>query len=72
MMSKVSVVGTDKTPLYHYLTDKTTDPNFSGEIKWNFTKFLIARNGMPVNRFEPATTPDSPEVIAAIDGALKK
>lgn len=72
MMSKVSVVGTDKTPLYQYLTDKTTDPNFSGEIKWNFTKFLIARDGKPVNRFEPATTPDSPEVIAAIESALKK
>lgn len=72
MMSKVSVAGADKTPLYHYLTDKTTDPNFSGEIKWNFTKFLIGRDGQPIHRFEPATTPDSPEMIAAIEGALKK
>jgi glutathione peroxidase len=72
MMSKVSVVGADKTPLYKFLTDKTTDPAFAGEIKWNFTKFLIGRNGVPVARFESAVTPDSPQVIAAIEGALKK
>ncbi len=72
MMSKVSVVGADKTPLYQYLTDKTTDPAFGGEIKWNFTKFLIGRSGTPVNRFESAVKPDSPEVIAAIEAALKK
>jgi len=72
MMSKVSVVGADQTPLYHYLTDKTTNPSVGGEIKWNFTKFLIARNGAPVSRFEPATKPDSPEVIAAIESELKK
>jgi glutathione peroxidase len=72
MMSKVSVLGADKTPLYQYLTDNTKNPAVGGEIKWNFTKFLIARDGMPIIRFEPATKPDSPEVIAAIEGALKK
>lgn len=71
MMSKVSVLGTDKTPLYNYLTSSTTDPKFAGDIKWNFTKFLIGRDGKPVARFEPATTPDSPQVISAIEGALK-
>jgi len=72
MMSKVSVLGADQTPLYHYLTDKTTNPSVGGDIKWNFTKFLIARNGTPVSRFEPATKPDSPEVISAIENELKK
>jgi len=71
MMSKVSVLGTDKIPLYQYLTSSTTDPKFAGEVKWNFTKFLIGRDGKPVNRFEPKVTPDSPEVIAAIESALK-
>jgi glutathione peroxidase len=71
IMSKVSVLGADQTPLYHYLTDKTVNPTIGGDIKWNFTKFLIARNGAPITRFEPATTPDSPEVIAAIESALK-
>jgi glutathione peroxidase len=71
MMSKVSVKGDDKTPLYVFLTGKDTDPNFAGDIKWNFTKFLFDRNGNPVARFEPNVTPDSPQVTAAIESALK-
>ena len=71
MMSKVSVKGEDQAPLYSFLTDKSTDPKFGGPIQWNFTKFLFDRNGNPVARFEPATKPDSPEVIAAIEAALK-
>ena len=72
MMSKVSVLGDDKTPLYRYLTDKNSDPKFAGDIKWNFTKFLFDRKGNPVARFEPAVTPDSPEVQAAVESALGK
>ena len=72
MMSKVSVKGEDQAPLYAFLTDKSSDPKFGGEIKWNFTKFLFDRNGNPVARFEPAVTPDSPEVIAAVEAALKQ
>jgi glutathione peroxidase len=71
MMSKVSVKGDDKAPLYSFLTGQSTDPKFAGDIKWNFTKFLFDRNGNPVARFEPAVTPDSPEVIAAVEAALK-
>ena len=70
MMSKVSVLGADKTPLYVFLTDKDANPKIGGDIKWNFTKFLFDRKGNPVARFEPATTPDSPEMIAAIESAL--
>src|SRR5580698_7537462 len=70
MMSKVSVKGDDKTPLYQFLTDKTTNPETGGEIKWNFTKFLIGPDGHVLARFEPAVTPDSPEVTAAIEKAL--
>ena len=70
MMSKVSVKGDDQTPLYHFLTDSSTDPQFAGDIKWNFTKFLFDRSGKPVARFEPATTPDSPQVTSAIEAAL--
>ena len=72
MMAKVSVLGDDKDPLYVYLTSKSTNPQFAGDIKWNFTKFLFDRSGKPVARFEPATTPDSPEVTAAIEAALAK
>ncbi len=70
MMSKVSVTGDDKTPLYQFLTSKSLNPKLGGEIQWNFTKFLIDRNGQPIGRFEPAVTPDSPEVTAAIEAAL--
>ena len=72
MMSKVSVKGDGKDPLYTFLTGKDNDPQFGGDIKWNFTKFLFDRTGKPVARFEPATTPDSPEVISAVEAALAK
>ena len=63
--SKISVVGPDKAPLYQFLTAT------GGEIKWNFTKFLIDRNGKVIARFESPVKPDSPEVISAIEKALK-
>jgi glutathione peroxidase len=72
MLSKVVVKGKGITPLYEHLTSKTTDPKFSGEIKWNFTKFLISRNGEIVNRFEPRVKPDAKEVTSAIEAELKK
>src|SRR5271155_5555427 len=70
MMSKVSVKGDDKTPLYQFLTDKSTSPQTGGEIQGGGTKFLIGPDGRIVARFEPAVTPDSPEVTAAIEKAL--
>src|ERR1700753_1220744 len=72
MMSKVSVLGDDKAPLYQFLTDKSSNPQVGGDIKWNFTKFLFDRNGKPIERFEPAVTPDSPQVTSAVEAALGK
>ena len=72
MMAKVSVLGEDKTPLYQFLTDKSQDPQFGGDIKWNFTKFLFDRKGNLLARFEPNVTPDSPEVQTAVESALGK
>jgi len=71
MYSKVSVKGDDQTPLYQYLT-KQTASSISGEIKWNFTKFLVDRQGNVVQRFEPAVTPDSADVTSAVEKLLKK
>jgi glutathione peroxidase len=71
MYSKVSVKGADSTPLYQFLTDKQTNPATAGEIKWNFTKFLVDRNGKVIARFEPAITPESADVTGAIEKALK-
>ena len=72
MMAKVSVLGDDETPLYRFLTDKSVDPKFGGDIKWNFTKFLFDRHGNLISRFEPPVTPDSTEVQSAVESALGK
>jgi glutathione peroxidase len=71
MMAKVSVKGSDKDPLYQYLTSKDDNPKTGGEIQWNFTKFLVGRDGSIVARFEPAVTPEDPAVTSAIDTALQ-
>jgi glutathione peroxidase len=71
MYAKISVKGDDQAPLYKFLTDRSTDPKNGGEIKWNFTKFLVGKNGEILTRFEPAVTPDSTEVTEAIESALK-
>jgi glutathione peroxidase len=68
--AKISVKGADQASLYTYLT-KETGPGIRGDIKWNFTKFLVDRNGNVVQRFEPAITPDSKEVVSAIEKQLK-
>ncbi len=71
MYTKISVKGNDKAPLYQFLTDSGANPTTGGEIKWNFTKFLVARDGKVISRFEPAVKPDSPEVVGAIEKALQ-
>lgn len=71
MMAKVSVAGNDVTPLYVYLTDKSANPETGGEIKWNFTKFLIGKDGKILARFEPNVTPDDPALVTAVENALK-
>src|SRR3989454_1158574 len=70
MMAKVSVKGEDATPLYQFLTDKAAHSQTGGEIKWNFTKFLVGPDGRVITRFEPEVTPDSPQVTSAIEKAL--
>ena len=70
MMAKVSVKGSDITPLYQYLTDKSAHPQTGGEIGWNFTKFLVGPDGKVIARFDSKVTPDSPEVTSAIEKAL--
>jgi glutathione peroxidase len=68
LMAKVHVKGKEKCPLYAALT-ATTAP-FPGEVKWNFGKFLIDRNGQVIKRFEPSVKPETPEVVQAIEAAL--
>jgi len=72
MFAKISVKGDDKAPLYKFLTDKAANPKTGGEIQWNFTKFLVDRNGKVVERFESDVEPQSAELVSAIEAALKK
>lgn len=71
MFSKISVLGDDMHPLYRYLTGEETNPGFSGDIRWNFDKFLFSKEGKVVARFSPKIKPESEEVINAIEKELK-
>ena len=64
MLSKVVVKGSGKVPLYEYLTQT------GGEVKWNFTKFLVGKDGKVRARFESGARPDSSELTGAIEKAL--
>ena len=68
LFDKIDVNGPKRHPLYATLAGPESP--FPGDIKWNFGKFLIDRDGKIIKRFEPRTKPDSPEVIAAIEAAL--
>ena len=70
MMSKISVKGDDKHPLYKFLTEGKAGDEFAADVEWNFAKFLVDRNGNVMARFGSKTTPDSPQVTAAIEKAL--
>ena len=70
MMSKVSVKGDDKHPLYKFLTEGKAGEDFAGDVEWNFAKFLVDRNGNVMARFGSRTGPDSPQVGEAIEKAL--
>jgi glutathione peroxidase len=71
MFAKISVKGADKHPFYRFLTEKETDPEFAGEIKWNFNKFLVDKTGKIVARFDSGDDPDGDRVVKAIEQALK-
>jgi glutathione peroxidase len=65
VMQKVSVKGEDISPLFQWLTTEN-NPDFTGDIKWNFEKFLLDENGKLVHRFRSKVLPFSPEIISAI------
>src|ERR1700693_1480332 len=71
MYSKISVAGKDKAPLYQFLTDKAANPKTGGEIQWNFTKYLVDREGKVLARFDAPIEPMSKDLTAALEAALK-
>ena len=68
MFDKLEVNGAGRSPLYVQLAGPGSP--FPGDIKWNFTKFLVGRDGNILARFEPKTQPNDPEVTKAIEAAL--
>ena len=68
MMAKVSVKGDDIHPLFRWLTEKSPLP---GEIKWNFSKFLLDKEGRLVARFPTEVEPLDTQITSKIDAALK-
>lgn len=70
MFAKLEVNGASRHPLYAWLTSQATKPDGSGDVKWNFAKFVIGPTGEVVARFAPTVTPDDPALIAAIEAAL--
>ncbi|MFV1884088.1 MAG: glutathione peroxidase [Balneola sp.] len=69
MSSKVSVLGDDQDPLFTYLTSQP-NKDFEGEIKWNFEKFLIDKEGNLIRRFRSSVKPESKELTSAIKSLL--
>ncbi|MCA9573235.1 MAG: glutathione peroxidase, partial [Myxococcales bacterium] len=68
LLAKADVNGSNRAPLYQFLIG--SEAGGGDDISWNFEKFLVGRDGAVLARFSPRTTPDAPEVITAIEGAL--
>ncbi|MFI6483261.1 glutathione peroxidase [Nonomuraea sp. NPDC050663] len=67
LLEKVEVNGEGRHPLYTELTQAADAAGESGDIQWNFEKFLVDRSGAVVGRFRPRTEPEDPEVTGAIE-----
>jgi len=68
LFDKIDVNGANRNPLYVMLAGKTSP--FPGDIKWNFNKFLISKDGKIIKRFDSAVTPESEELTKAVEAAL--
>ena len=67
LFGKISVKGSDKHPLYQYLTEQSP---FPGEVEWNFQKYLVDRSGRVVGRFHHRTKPLAPEIVNEVERVL--
>lgn len=72
MTEKVEVNGEGRHPLYERLVEVPDAEGYTGDIRWNFEKFLVAPGGQVVARFSPQVTPDDPAVVAAVESALTR
>jgi glutathione peroxidase len=70
LFAKIEVNGDGRHPVYEFLTSQETQPDGAGDIKWNFAKFVVGRDGSVVARFEPTAEPTSEEITGSIETAL--
>ena len=70
MFEKIEVNGPGRHPIYTELTAAPDADGEAGDVQWNFEKFLVRPDGTLAARFRPRTTPDSPEVVVAIEANL--
>jgi glutathione peroxidase len=70
LFDKIKVLGKEKSPLYERLINN--DITERGDVKWNFEKFLIDKSGNIISRFRSKATPESEEIIKAIEKELAK
>jgi glutathione peroxidase len=70
LTEKIEVNGEGRHPLYQQLTKAKDAEGHDGDIRWNFEKFLVSRDGTVLGRFSPLTEPESPELTEAIESAL--
>ena len=71
MMAKVHTKGEEQAAVYRTLTTETSD-GIRGEVRWNFTKFLVAPDGRVVARFEPAVKPLDEQITSAVEALLSE
>ena len=70
MFAKIDVNGPNRDPLYAFLTGEPTSPDGPGDIRWNFAKFLVDKQGKVVARFAPTTAPVSEEILGVLEQQL--
>ena len=70
LTEKIEVNGDGRHALYELLTPVADAEGHTGDIRWNFEKFLVGRDGTVVARFSPVVDPEAEEVVAAIEAAL--
>ena len=70
MTEKVDVNGADRHPLYAVLTQAADDEGRTGDIQWNFEKFLLDADGTVVARFAPGVLPEDPALVKAVQSVL--
>ena len=70
MYEKIEVNGEGRHAIYEQLTETADAEGYTGDIRWNFEKFLVAPDGEVIARFSPIVTPEASELVDAIEAAL--